>query len=49
VSKREEMLKRLKDLGITFQWITCDKCPERETCEFAYDTYNTDGDCLALK
>lgn len=28
---------------------TCDDCPAKRTCEFAFDTYNTDGDCLAEK
>jgi len=28
---------------------TCDDCEDRNTCEFAYDSYNTNGDCLALK
>lgn len=28
---------------------TCDKCPDRYTCEYAFDMYNTNGDCLANK
>jgi MoaA/NifB/PqqE/SkfB family radical SAM enzyme len=28
---------------------TCDKCPARYTCEWAFDAYNTNGDCLAEK
>ena len=28
---------------------TCDDCPARYTCEWAFDIYNTDGDCLADK
>lgn len=28
---------------------TCDDCPLRYTCEFVFDTYNMDGDCLAEK
>lgn len=28
---------------------TCDDCPARWTCEWAFDPYNTDGDCLAEK
>ena len=31
------------------QRCTCIKCKDSETCEFAYDGYNTDGDCLAIK
>ena len=29
--------------------LTCHTCPLKEVCEFAYDLYNTDGDCLASK
>lgn len=31
--------------------ITCDDCllETKITCPFAYDPYNTDGDCLAMK
>lgn len=28
---------------------TCKGCPDVKTCEFAWDPYNTDGDCLADK
>jgi hypothetical protein len=28
---------------------TCDTCDQRRTCPFAYDPYNTGGDCLAAK
>ncbi len=29
--------------------ITCTNCPDNDVCEFAFDGYNTDGDCLADK
>lgn len=29
--------------------ITCEECGDNDTCPFAFDLYNTDGDCLALK
>jgi len=29
--------------------LTCHTCLSRGTCEFAFDPYNTDGDCLAIK
>lgn len=29
--------------------ITCKGCPSNDTCEYAFDGYNTDGDCLAEK
>lgn len=28
---------------------SCDGCPHNYYCEYAYDHYNTDGDCLAMK
>lgn len=28
---------------------TCFKCVDEKTCPFAYDLYNTNGDCLASK
>jgi hypothetical protein len=29
--------------------LTCEDCPSNAECEFAFDPYNTQGDCLALK
>lgn len=28
---------------------TCCNCPFVKTCEYTYDPYNTDGDCLEEK
>jgi MoaA/NifB/PqqE/SkfB family radical SAM enzyme len=28
---------------------SCDDCSARKTCEWAFDPYNTNGDCLAEK
>jgi hypothetical protein len=28
---------------------TCKDCPDNQTCKWAWDGYNTDGDCLAMK
>lgn len=28
---------------------TCNKCPAADDCAFAWDLYNTNGDCLADK
>jgi hypothetical protein len=28
---------------------TCVGCPENKTCEWAWDPYNMDGDCLGAK
>lgn len=29
--------------------VTCQFCSHNDNCEFAWDLYNTDGDCLAIK
>ena len=28
---------------------TCETCPLEDTCEFSWDPYNSNGDCLAQK
>jgi hypothetical protein len=28
---------------------SCDHCSAAKTCEYAFDPYNTNGDCLAEK
>ncbi len=28
---------------------TCNECDNTILCRYAYDLYNTDGDCLAMK
>jgi hypothetical protein len=28
---------------------TCFDCPDKDICDYAWDLYNTDGDCLAEK
>ena len=28
---------------------TCHDCQSTETCEYAFDLYNLNGDCLAIK
>jgi len=30
-------------------YYTCDKCSDTEICEYAFDEYNSKGDCLAVK
>jgi MoaA/NifB/PqqE/SkfB family radical SAM enzyme len=46
---RDTCLEDLKSLGIVPKEITCDRCKSNDVCEWAYDAYNTDGDCLACK
>jgi hypothetical protein len=38
-----------KDHGISINELSCLDCSEWKTCEFAFDGYNTNGDCLAEK
>ena len=28
---------------------TCGKCVSKEDCPYAWDPYNTNGDCIAMK
>ena len=37
------------ELDIKPEEYTCYDCPEKHTCEWAWDDYNTQGDCLATK
>ncbi len=57
----EELIKRKREEKARFQAIawdqhvqwpdkfTCDECGANDTCDLAWDLYNTDGDCLAEK
>lgn len=39
----------VKELFVRKKVSTCDTCGDNKTCEFAFDGYNTNGDCLAIK
>jgi len=47
----DKLLRLMKNKGLTppTQAFTCNGCPMKNHCEFAYDPYNKDGDCLAIK
>lgn len=50
-TKRQKAVEWMTDNG---QWeqgmsFTCDTCEASETCKWAYDPYNTNGDCLGDK
>ena len=47
--KRKYMIEYLRRHGIKYKYITCDNCPLRSKCSYAYDPYNIDGDCLLYK
>ncbi len=35
--------------GLGINYFTCDGCIEKYECPYVYDSYNVDGDCLAMK
>lgn len=47
----DELAVRRADVALQFdiEKFTCDDCPAKPTCEWAFDPYNTDDDCLAEK
>ena len=48
----EQTVRELMEDGVRIpskDEMTCDHCPEADTCPFAWDLYNTDNDCLADK
>ena len=47
-----EAVKQMEDAGLNVplkEQMTCNGCQDASVCEFAWDPYNTDGDCLASK
>ena len=46
---RKQCVEYLRKHRIRYRYITCDFCSLKNKCEYAYDPYNTDGDCLAVK
>ena len=43
---KKDLLSKMKDIK---QNSTCKKCPDNQICDYAYDEYNVNGDCLATK
>ena len=46
---KENMLEAFEERGYNIDNCTCNDCPDKETCNYAWDLYNTEGDCLASK
>jgi MoaA/NifB/PqqE/SkfB family radical SAM enzyme len=48
---RPEVQKARDEVAALFEIdkFTCDDCPRKNECMWAFDAYNTDGDCLADK
>lgn len=49
MTDREKLIEWCKEHNIVDKEITCDTCDGVTVCKFAFDPYNLDGDCLALK
>jgi len=47
--RREKCINYLRRNNIKFSFISCDYCPHKHSCPYAYDPYNIDGDCLLMK
>ena len=47
--KKEEMLDAFEERGYDIDACTCNDCADKDDCVFAFDLYNTSGDCLASK
>lgn len=47
---RQESVKHLRlVVGYDVERFTCDDCSGAPDCDYAFDGYNTNGDCLAEK
>lgn len=49
VSMVDEKIEFKKKYNISMRFLTCHVCDNNHDCEYAFDAYNTDGDCLAVK
>ena len=48
----EDGIKSILDSGLSVpskESMTCNGCPSVAECEFAWDLYNTQGECLSQK
>jgi len=47
---KRRALEVIQETGWTgIELITCETCRDNDGCEFAFDPYNTNGDCLESK
>lgn len=51
MTKREQCVEWLDEHNLfpAGTQITCDECDQSDTCKWAYDPYNLNGDCLGDK
>lgn len=48
-SRDQQIIELQSEIEKLSNIVTCVKCSEKKTCPYAYDEYNTNGDCLAEK
>ena len=46
---KQAALDELERPPIPKEDLTCHTCEDKNSCNYAYDHYNTNGDCLAMK
>jgi len=50
---KQDSIKMMIDFGYLVKdedpKFSCDDCPDVNKCQFAFDPYNTHGDCLDIK
>jgi len=46
---KQAVLDELERPPIPKEDLTCHTCKDKDICRYAYDHYNTNGDCLAMK
>ena len=47
--EKDEMREAFEERGYNIADCTCSECDIRRDCIYAFDLYNTNGDCLAAK
>lgn len=49
--KENERLNKIREIAreLSELKLTCEDCGDKEICDCAFDPYNTNGDCLAIK
>ncbi len=48
-ARAEAIAKESQSIGGALDGYTCDTCPMAPRCSLAFDSYNTEGDCLYEK
>jgi len=48
-SRINKLEKEIREIRLNVSFVTCSTCQSNDVCEYAFDAYNTNGDCLAIK